>query len=320
VGIPSTFAELDLEPTGHRGLAGAMSTALKQLLLRQRQVVHRHQVLQLGVSVSDVDRWVREGTWTSLLPSVYLAQPELLLTQSAANRARATQLWGGKGAVLCERTAMWWWGWSPEPPNPLVVSVPTSRRLSRQPGIVVRRIDRHPSDITRVRGVVITTAARTAVDLAALGCTDLLDLMLRDGWFDLGTLMPALERGRGRHGWAAARRALTESTLRPFSAAERVMHRGLRRAGITGWVANPQLRIDGTVIIPDLLFLAGKLIVEIDGYAFHSSRSAFEVDRTRQNLLVAAGYRVLRVTWQRLLNDLDGVIAEISAALALGVS
>jgi very-short-patch-repair endonuclease len=71
------------------------------------------------------------------------------------------------------------------------------------------------------------------------------------------------------------------------------------------------------VIVPDLLFVASKLIVEVDGYAFHSSRSAFEVDRTRQNLLVAAGYRVLRITWQRLLNDLDGVMAEIRAALAV---
>ena len=42
------------------------------------------------------------------------------------------------------------------------------------------------------------------------------------------------------------------------------------------------------------------LIVELDGFAFHRSRGAFERDRIRGAELQRAGYRVLRITARRL--------------------
>jgi very-short-patch-repair endonuclease len=39
-----------------------------------------------------------------------------------------------------------------------------------------------------------------------------------------------------------------------------------------------------------------QLVIEVDGYAFHSTRTAFERDRRRDTELLGAGYRVLRVT------------------------
>ena len=56
--------------------------------------------------------------------------------------------------------------------------------------------------------------------------------------------------------------------------------------------------------------------MEIDGYAFHRLRTAFETDRRRDADLLLAGYRVLRITWRRLVDEPEAVIAQIAAALA----
>src|SRR5690606_15773158 len=50
----------------------------------------------------------------------------------------------------------------------------------------------------------------------------------------------------------------------------------------------------------DFLWPEHGLIVEIDGFAFHSSRRSFERDRLRDAELTAAGLRVVRITWRQL--------------------
>ncbi len=49
----------------------------------------------------------------------------------------------------------------------------------------------------------------------------------------------------------------------------------------------------------DALFTAERLIVELDSWEFHSDRQAFETDRERDADTMEAGYRTLRITWER---------------------
>ena len=65
----------------------------------------------------------------------------------------------------------------------------------------------------------------------------------------------------------------------------------------------------------DFLWPEQKVVVEIDGYAFHRSRTAFETDRRRDADLQVAGYVVLRITWRRLADEPEAVIAQIASAL-----
>ena len=51
----------------------------------------------------------------------------------------------------------------------------------------------------------------------------------------------------------------------------------------------------------DFLWPDQRLIVEVDGFAFHATRSAFERDRARDRAHQAAGYVVLRITWRQLV-------------------
>ena len=66
----------------------------------------------------------------------------------------------------------------------------------------------------------------------------------------------------------------------------------------------------------DLLWPAQRLVVEVDGYPFHGHRAAFERDRRKDQALVAAGYRVIRVTGRQLRHEPYAVIARIAQALA----
>ena len=66
----------------------------------------------------------------------------------------------------------------------------------------------------------------------------------------------------------------------------------------------------------DHLWQPQRLVVEVDGFAFHSTRAAFERDRRRVADLLAAGYRVIRVTWRQLTQEPAAVVASLAAALA----
>jgi very-short-patch-repair endonuclease len=61
-----------------------------------------------------------------------------------------------------------------------------------------------------------------------------------------------------------------------------------------------------------------RLIVEMDGFAFHGHRAAFERDRVRDAALQVAGYRVLHLTWLRLEKEPTQIAGEIRSLLKRG--
>ncbi len=98
--------------------------------------------------------------------------------------------------------------------------------------------------------------------------------------------------------------------------AERRLHRLLQGKRISGWRTGATIMDEAVHIIAvvDLLFPAERLVVEVDGFAFHSGPDALVNDRRRQNTLVNAGYRVLRVTWDDRHIQPDAIIGEIRMA------
>ncbi len=66
----------------------------------------------------------------------------------------------------------------------------------------------------------------------------------------------------------------------------------------------------------DLLWRRERLIVEVDGFAYHSTRQAFERDRARDAALQAAGYRVVRFTWRQIIHEPHAVVAQLARLIA----
>jgi len=287
--------------------------SMVELIRFQDGLIRRDQALSGGLPRSAVDGHLRSGRWQRVLPTVYLTdlcafeqEPRLHNRQLI----RSAWMWAGDDAVITGSAAAVWAGHLEEPQLPIGVSIPPNRRLSEQPDVHVARATIERRDTTSHNGILITRPSRTAVDLAADGCNDLLHRMAGN-WLRQDALQAALERGAHRRGWATARVAVRQSGTNPHSEAERVTHRALVAAGISGWRANVELLIAGRRFRPDLIFDEVKLIVEIDGFAYHGDREAFERDRERQNVLTAAGWTVLRFTWRQVRENPPSVIAQI---------
>ncbi len=89
----------------------------------------------------------------------------------------------------------------------------------------------------------------------------------------------------------------------------------LVRMGLPHPETNVRMVLEGEVLEVDFLWEGQRLVVETDGGGTHETPVAFQQDRHRDQLLVAAGYRVMRVTWKQMHSDPEGVVARIGCAL-----
>ena len=221
-------------------------------------------------------------------------------------------------AVVSHRTAAQLHGF-PVPGDEIghATSPRSSRRAHRLQLHEASLLDR---EVTTLGGLVLTSPARTAVDcLATLPLDDAFDLW---AWVSTrrvltrGQLAEATRQRLGRRGTRQLVRLLELTRTGAASRAERRLHGLLRTAGIRGWRAGVEVR-DGTGVIAvvDLLFARERVVVEVDGWRAHSGRAAFVRDLRRQNRLEDAGYRVLRVSWDDLVERPDEVVTRITRVL-----
>jgi very-short-patch-repair endonuclease len=97
---------------------------------------------------------------------------------------------------------------------------------------------------------------------------------------------------------------------------ERRLTKLLREAGITGWRANvPVYDADGLIGVGDLVFERERLLVEVDGFAYHSTPDRFERDRERQNRFTRAEWEVARFTWRQLTQRPQYIVGDLRARL-----
>lgn len=282
------------------------------LAASQCGVVARRQLLAIGWDRNAVDRWLRTGRLHPVHRGVYLVGHP---APPVGAREMAAVLACGPGAVISHRSAAGIHELLPDPARSREVEVSVPRDCGRRPGIRAYRVSGFEAGERGVVGPIpVTSPFRTLLDLAAIEDRDLEQALAeaqRRHFVQPGEL---LRRAHGRHGAAALRR-LIESPGGPAftrSEAERRLLRLIRRAALPSPSTNA--RLHGYEV--DFLWPAARLVVEVDGFAFHSSRAAFERDRARDAELAAAGYVVVRITWRRLTDRPEAVVARIAGVLA----
>jgi very-short-patch-repair endonuclease len=279
----------------------------------QQGVIRRDQALAAGLSRARIDDLVRRRRWRRVHPSVFLVGTAPITT---AGRVHAAWLWAGERAAVAGPAAAWWWGLAPPPDRITLIVPPPSRRAAR-PGVTIVRGRVDPKDLDVRNWVRVTTVPRTCLDLARLGEPDRLDAALRMRRTDAARLEASLERSRGRRGQALARLAVDDVAANPWGFSERLLHRRLRDAGVTGWTANPPVRLRHGVRYPDIALEDIRLAIEMDGRQFHGDPRSFEADRERNNDFVEAGWTVLHFTWKQLTEDGASVVTSIERTIAL---
>ena len=112
-------------------------------------------------------------------------------------------------------------------------------------------------------------------------------------------------------------RRLRRLLLRVDARAESITESVVRfRLAMLGIDAQPQVQIRGVGRV-DLL-IGEALVIEVDGWEYHSDRDQFELDRRRDARLSALGYRVLRFSYRQVFERWSEVRAAILAAIARG--
>jgi len=145
----------------YRGLmASSREADLWRLAARQHGVVSRPQLERAGLTRSAVAHRLRTRRLWRLYRGVYaVGRPELC----DEGRWIAAVLAGGPSAVLSHGSAAALWALRTEPPRARRhVSVPSQTGRSPPDSLVLHRCPTlDPGDVTRHRGVPVTTLART---------------------------------------------------------------------------------------------------------------------------------------------------------------
>ncbi|WP_307829603.1 type IV toxin-antitoxin system AbiEi family antitoxin domain-containing protein [Antrihabitans stalagmiti] len=280
------------------------------IMAAQDGVVTLAQALGAGMSDAGVSRRVCAGEWRRLSTGIYLRSDR---TCGPAAGLRAAVYGAGPDAVAYGPSAAWWLGLIDTPPRQNWVTVPCRRTPRDRPGLRLRRRDLPAADLGSRRGLPTTALALTVLEAAVElpNGAAMMDRALQKH-VSLPVLTAAHERNAGRSGSTAAAALLRSAGEGGASEAERMLQRLLRRSGLRGW--SQHVRSCGFEI--DVAFEAQRVAIEVDGWAWHRDADRFVRDAERQNILVNAGWHVLRFTWHQLHDSPETALESIRTALA----
>ncbi len=311
------YAVSVLGASGKLLVSGRRDARIGAIAARQRGRVSRRQLLAAGLSTGQIHRLIRTGWLLREHAGVY----EVAYRSGVPlGRETAALLAARDGAVLSHASAAAVWGIDAVAPDPDVVDLLVDTGVAtRRAGIRAHRTrNLAPTDRRIRQDLPVTSAARMLLDLAARFDDRVLerafDQALILGAVTQGDVADVVDRAGGHHGRRALRELADDhlnTTVTRSEAEERLLEL-VRSAGLP----EPRVNVGLLGFEVDFWWPEADLVVEVDGYQFHSTRARFERDRIRDAHLVAAGIAVLRVTWRRLERDQFAVLVEIAGALA----
>jgi predicted transcriptional regulator of viral defense system len=287
---------------------------------RQFGLITRRQALEAGMSQKMVRNRLATG-WHWALPGV-LALPGAPACWE--QQIMAACLWSRSSGVAGGRSAAAIHGLQGLSRD--VIELVTSSKRKPPPGVIVHVTrDLPSSDIRIINGIPVTNVERTLVDLASMiGRGQLaiaLDDALRRRVTHVNRLKQRLDRigTAGRKGAGTLMKLLAERNglaAFPESALETRFYEFIHR-----WkLPRPQLQEcindeRGRVIRADFFYPLARLVIELESFAWHSGRAAWERDLKRRNELEMRGLRVLHYTSRDLGRRQSQMASEMRAML-----
>jgi Protein of unknown function (DUF559) len=200
------------------------------------------------------------------------------------------------------------------PPDRL--TIPRSRRP--RPGIQFHRSALPPDEVTTKDGIPVTTVPRTLFDLAAILRPRQLERALNEAevlrlWDEL-SLLDLLRRYPRRAGGRAVRAVLEARNAGAKTIRSDLEVEFLEFVDEAG-LPEPEINDEVEGFEVDAVWREHRVVVELDSRTFHLTARAFELDRERDRILVAAGWRPVRVTSKQLKHARNRLQADLRKLL-----
>ena len=301
-----------------------LDQAVAGLATTQYGLFARSQVLDLGASLSLIERRLAAGRWMLLARGVYSLPG---VGGSWRRSLMAACLEAGPGAVASHESAAALHGFATFTAGPVVVMLAHGDHQHLKTGRLRQSTDLQPHHCTVVDGIPVTIAARTLVDLAAAVRPGRLRIAVEDALAARSCTLEDVSRchrelrRQGKRGMASL--ALVLGALGPGrvpapSTLERVTRTVLREGGLPSPTREHPLpwrpEAEGRV---DFAYPAARVIIEADSRRWHTRERDFEADRRRDREAQLAGWDVYRFTWHDLRTDPADVVATVRRALAI---
>jgi len=207
--------------------------------------------------------------------------------------------------VFAGATAAWLHGLDLDPVNPVEILVPPLSGIRSRNGLRVRHANLSANETIVIRRLRTTSLDRTLSDLCnqrvPVEALVVIDMALRRGLTVETAVGP--RRLRNLVQLAAPAESPMETRMRWL-----LIQAGLGSPEVQTDLRNDEGRFVGRV---DLYYPAARLVVEYDG---GNHRDRLVEDNRRQNLLINAGFRLLRFTAADIYNRPDVVVAQVRQA------
>ncbi|SDY70049.1 Protein of unknown function [Modestobacter sp. DSM 44400] len=284
-------------------------------MVREHGGLATRQQLLARLPVAILDSHVSRERLQRVYPHVYAPRVTPVVGDL---RLRAALICVGGTAVLSHVTALQVWGVRTHS-GPVHVTIGAARRRAGAPGLVVHRRQRFPVDERSVRGLPVTSLARSIVDAwPQLPISERRPLaidVVREGKTTASHLRDALAERPNVGGHCALAQTVDliadgcQSELEVMGVLSVFRHPSLPRS-----VGQFRVRLgDGRTVLLDRAFPEAKLAIELDGARFHTHPDDRRRDLSKDAALAALGWVVLRFTYADVLRDPDGVRAKVLA-------
>lgn len=294
-------------------------TSVDLLAARQMGRFTRSQVRAIDPGASSlIASRLRSGRWRRLTSRV-LCLPGAPRTW--LGDIHTARLHVGEDAVVSHRSAARIHRFPGVPASSPCLTVPAGSNRRYAAGRLFQRGDLPPGQIERRDGLLVTSAARTLVDLAPRASTRVLE-----AWLDHATAerlvhpdemveVVGLCSRAGKPSLRNLEELLADYLPGPGTvqgALERALSGVIRRAGLPPGVAqfrHPAAR--GFEEFCDRAWLQPRLIVECDGRRWHDRRAASRVDKRRDATAAAEGWQTIRYGYEDLVRNPEGIALEL---------
>jgi hypothetical protein len=265
-------------------------------------VLTRTQALAAGVSARELTDLVSCGSIARIARGVYSVGEPLPDPYRVASDWRA---------VISFESAVAWYGVElPGPVRELHVTLPRyrGRHAEVEPGLRLHRSDLPRWDVALVKGALVTTPLRTALDISRHAPVDdavaVVDAFIRNRSFTLNDFVSAAREAKGP---GRLRIQLVASLVDPCggSVLESLTRILVWRQGLPWPVTQLSLRsrTTGWVGYVDFAWPDQRAVLECDGYASRSAPDQLRGDRRRWSAITSAGWRLGVVTWFDVTQD-----------------